>query len=128
MRPTCGNASSSSLIQSSTVDNDDEADLDEIYNQLYPEFDSYRIALIYNNRRKLMTKRTNRRGELNSISRTQQQQQTKTQLIQHRQGEALTSGLFQLPTDVPNDQLLNPCRPGAKNGNNFKCTNSVYKL
>ena len=26
-------------------------------------------------------------------------------------------------TAVP-DKLLNPCRPGSRNGNNFKCTNS----
>lgn len=37
-----------------------------------------------------------------------------------RQGD-LTSGVFQVPGSLP-DPLLNPCRPGAKNDNNFKCT------
>jgi hypothetical protein len=64
-------------------------------------------------------------GLINSINRAQPQTKMKNK-IQRKQGEALTSGLFQVPSSVP-DQLLNPCRPGAKKGNNFKCTNSVYK-
>ena len=38
--------------------------------------------------------------------------------------DSLTSGLFQVPSSFPQD-LLNSCRPGSKNGNNFKCRNSA---
>jgi len=39
-----------------------------------------------------------------------------------RRQESITSGIFQLPSRLPNS-LLTPCRPGARNGNNYKCTN-----
>ena len=42
-----------------------------------------------------------------------------------RQGLGFGSaGIFRLPTFVP-DPLLAPCRPGARNGNNYKCTNPL---
>jgi len=42
-----------------------------------------------------------------------------------RQGDALTTGLIQLPSNFPKDPLLNPCRPGSRTGNNYKCTNPI---
>ena len=33
-------------------------------------------------------------------------------------------GIFRLPTRI-SEALLVPCRPGARNGNNFKCTNPL---
>ena len=42
------------------------------------------------------------------------------QWLQRRQSE----GIFQLPTFSP-DPALAPCRPGARNGNNVKCTNPL---
>ena len=41
-----------------------------------------------------------------------------------RQGSN-TGGILQLPSALPDDALLNPCRPGARNGNNLKCTNPI---
>jgi len=41
-----------------------------------------------------------------------------------RQGSN-TGGILQVPSALPDDALLNPCRPGARNGNNFKCTNPI---
>lgn len=38
--------------------------------------------------------------------------------------DANTGGLFQIPASLP-EPLLNPCRPGARNGNNLKCTNPL---
>ena len=42
----------------------------------------------------------------------------------NRRQDALTSGVFQVPSSLP-EPLLNPCRPGARNGNNLKCTNPL---
>lgn len=84
MRPTCSNASSS-VIQSA-ADDEEAADTDEIYNQLYSEYDIYRIFLYHNNRRKMMMNR--HMGGLNSE-------------FQRKQGGDLTSGLFQVPSAVP---------------------------
>jgi hypothetical protein len=109
MRPTCR------VIKSSAA-NDDEADLDEIYNQLYPEYDFYRLILTYNNNRRNKLNRRLTGGELNY--------RRKLGIIQRKQGGSLTSGVFQVPSSLP-DPLLNSCRPGAKKDNNFKCTNSA---
>ena len=35
-----------------------------------------------------------------------------------------SDGIFRLPTRI-SEALLVPCRPGARNGNNFKCTNPL---
>jgi len=58
MRPTCR------VIKSSAA-NDDEADLNEIYNQLYPDYDFYRFILTYNNNRRNKLNRRLTGGELN---------------------------------------------------------------
>ena len=91
---------------------DDESD-DAIYNQIPDvierEYDFYRIVLVYGNRHESNHRR---RG-------------SSQQLIDRKQG-VLTSGVFQVPAALP-DPLLNPCRPGAKQGNNFKCSNTAYE-
>ncbi|XP_057374681.1 uncharacterized protein LOC130695555 [Daphnia carinata] len=38
--------------------------------------------------------------------------------------DATTAGIFQLPSSLP-DPLLQPCRTGARQGENFKCTNPL---
>ena len=35
-----------------------------------------------------------------------------------------SAGVFQFPSSVV-DPLLNPCRTGGRNGNNYKCTNPL---
>jgi len=42
-----------------------------------------------------------------------------------RQGDAHVTGLFHLMSNFPKDPLLNPCRSGARNRNNYKCTNPI---
>jgi len=78
--------------------------IDDTFNQLLPEYDDFRVFLV--NSQQSSAKRRN----WNSTPI-------------ERQG-ALTGGLFQLPSRLPNPQL-NPCRPGAQNGNNYKCTNPI---
>jgi len=79
-----------------------DEDIDELninYNQLSPEYDNFRFLFT-------------RDSAKNSAGK--------------RQGDALlTAGLFQLPANFPKDPLLNACRPGDRNGNNYKCTNPV---
>ncbi len=79
-----------------------DEDIDELninYNHLSPEYDNFRFLFT-------------RDSAKNSAGK--------------RQGDALlTAGLFQLPANFPKDPLLNACRPGARNGNNYKCTNPV---
>jgi hypothetical protein len=87
----------------SLLEEDDDDLFDENYNQLYPE---------------------------NNFYRNEHWQSS------YRQGfpfasyktpiEPIGYGLISKPTGVSrvHDQLLNPCRPGSRNGNNFKCANS----
>lgn len=72
-----------------------EQDLDQFYNQMYPVHDDYQFILIRMNRRYQKARRKQDSG-----------------------------GVFRFPTSVP-DTLLNPCRPGERSGNNFKCTNPL---
>ena len=46
------------------------------------------------------------------------------QQANNKRQDANTAGLFQIPASLP-EPLLNPCRPGARNGNNLKCTNPL---
>lgn len=73
--------------------------LDSIYNQLYPEYDDYRISLMY------------------------QSLEGRNDKGQRRQG-ANTAGIFQFPSSSL-ETLLQPCRTGARQGMNFKCTNPL---
>ena len=87
--------------------------MDANYDQLFPEFDFYRFVLVHKRNRRQLT--TNRRTKflhsaagINELNRRQ---------------DSITGGIFQVPVALP-DPLLNSCRPGSKNGNNFKCANS----
>lgn len=71
--------------------------LNSIYNQLYPEYDDYRISLVY--------------------------ESLEGRNDQRRQG-ANTFGIFQFPSSLL-ETLLQPCRTGARQGMNFKCTNPI---
>ena len=88
---------------------DDESTLNEEFNQLYPEFDWYRVTLIQNHAN----------SSSNSGPSAEQRQQTGVTT-----GESLTAGVFQVPGSLP-DPLLNPCRSADRAGNNFKCTNPI---
>ena len=72
--------------------------LDKNYNQVSPEYDDFRFFFTSD-------------PAQNSAGR--------------RQGDALTAGLIQLPANFPKDPMINACKPGAQNGNNYKCTNPV---
>ena len=86
----------------SPVEEYEDDELDATYNQLYPDYDFYHFVLVGG------VKKNQKRLFLTKSKRRQ---------------DSLTSGLFQVPNAFP-DQLLNPCRPGSRNGNNFKCRNS----
>lgn len=73
----------------------EDAFLAATFNQLYANYDSYRVSLVSTSLR---------RNETDAGP-------------DRRQDIINTSGVFQLP-----GSLLNPCRPGARSGNNFKCT------
>ncbi|KZS08618.1 Uncharacterized protein APZ42_027307 [Daphnia magna] len=73
--------------------------IDSVYNQFVPEYDDYQISLIYQN----VVERKDKG--------------------QRRQG-GNTAGAFQFPSSSP-DALLQPCRNGAREGINFKCTNPL---
>lgn len=83
----------------------EENELDSIFNQISPDYNDFRVFLVYD------PQYTGSKRFLNTTSI-------------RRQGET-TAGVFQLPTSLPADPQLNPCRPGAKNGNNFKCIDSL---
>ncbi|XP_045026492.1 uncharacterized protein LOC116919237 isoform X3 [Daphnia magna] len=53
-------------------------------------------------------------------------QQAKRGIIKRKiqRQDASTAGIFQLPSSLP-DPLLQPCRTGARQGENFKCTNPL---
>ena len=88
-----------------------EEDIDEIYNQLSPDYDFYQVVLVNSGGKNKRS--SNRKKKLIPSSKNK---------LEPRQ-EFLTSGLFKVPSSFPQN-LLNPCRPGSKNGNNFKCKNS----
>ncbi|XP_057370173.1 uncharacterized protein LOC130691269 [Daphnia carinata] len=78
----------------------EEEDLiDSVYNQFVAEYDDYQISLIYQN----------------AVERKDKGQR--------RQG-GNTAGALQFPSSSP-DALLQPCRNGAREGINFKCTNPL---
>lgn len=74
---------------------EEDAFLDETFNELYPDYSDYRVQLV--NRRRNATAKRRQFG---------------------------LGGIFQVPSSFP-EILLNPCRPGERNGNNFKCTNPL---
>ncbi len=76
----------------------EDAFLDRAYNQIHPEYD-VRVSLTKEN--------------LLERSGTAQRKQ-----------DTNTIGVFQLPSPLPHI-LLNPCRPGARRGLNYKCTNPL---
>ncbi len=78
---------------------EEEALVDSIYNQRSPDFDDFRISMVFES-----PIGTNNIG-------------------QRRQG-ATTGGIFQFPSFSP-EILLNPCRPGARREMNYKCTNPL---
>ena len=75
----------------------EDAFLDSVYNQLHPEYDDFRVFLI----------------DKSLVERND--------TVQRKQD---TFGVFQLPNALP-DSLLNPCRPGARRGLNYKCSNPL---
>ena len=80
--------------------------MDNTFNHLLPEFDDYTVFLV-------------------TDPQSQFEKRNWNATSSRRQG-GTTAGLFQLPTRFP---LLNPCRPGSRYGNNYKCTNPlVYEL
>lgn len=72
-----------------------DLEIDQFYNQIYPDYDDYRFIFIPSIKRHLLATRKQDSG-----------------------------GVFRFPFS-PADTLLNPCRPGKRNGNNFKCTNPL---
>ncbi|XP_046445779.1 uncharacterized protein LOC124195428 isoform X1 [Daphnia pulex] len=72
--------------------------LDSIYNHLHLESDEFRTSLVYQSLE----------GRNDTL---------------RRQG-ANTAGIFQFPSSSP-ETLLNPCRTGARQGTNYKCTNPL---
>lgn len=77
-----------------------EEDLtDSVYNQFLPAYDDYQVSLIYQNQ-----------GERKDNN-------------QRRQG-ANTAGIIRFPS-TSTEALLHPCRTGAREGINFKCTNPL---
>ena len=78
---------------------EEENSVDDVYDQLYAEYDPYRILFVYKNQ--IEQKDSGKR----------------------RQGQN-TLGSFQVSSSLP-DVLLNPCRPGAQNGYNAKCINPI---
>ena len=91
----------------SLPEEDDEDHFDENYNQIYPENNFFRVI-----------------GGKEHWQSSQRQgfpfASYKTPI------EPIGYGLISKLTGVSrvHDQLLNPCRPGSRNGNNFKCANS----
>ena len=82
-----------------------DEELDSIYNHLYPEYDFYPVTLIYGDDREQLSHRKGPPMHNN--------------VLQPYWSYEMRNDLIPLP-----DQLLNPCRPGKRNRNNFKCTNS----
>lgn len=79
--------------------------LDSIYNQLHPEYDEIQTSFVYQS---LVERNA-------TIGRNDKGQR--------RQG-ANTFGVFQFPSSLP-ETLLHPCRTGARQGINYKCTNPL---
>lgn len=83
---------------------EEDAFLDANFNELYPEFSDYQVQLV-----KVATKRRNATAK-------------------RKQDGFGLGGIFRVPSDVPEyvpEALLNPCRPGSRYGNNYKCTNPL---
>ena len=101
-RRSMGSCYDISSLSLPSEEEDDELDI--AYNQISPHlFDIYRPTFTYH---------TNNKTERVKGRRQQRRQAT------------LTSGIFQLPGSLP-EPLLNPCRPGKRFANNFKCTNPL---
>ena len=77
----------------------EDAFLDSLYNQFHPEYD-FSVFL----------------AKQNSVERNATAQ---------RRQDINTIGVFRLPSSPLPTTLLNPCRPGARNGLNYKCTNPL---
>ena len=75
----------------------EDAFLDSTFNQMYAQYDDYRVSLV----------QQQHYGRRNGSAADSRQ-------------DTNTAGVFQLP-----GSLLNPCRTGSRNGNNFKCTAPV---
>ena len=115
-------------LSSSQLLEQDINDLDESYNQLYPEYDFYRVTLFYGKQRKYLMKNRMLTPQFAAkpivISKTIEKLEPFTSPIKsNERQDIITSGVFQVPGSLPSDEILNGCRPGGKNGNNFKCTN-----
>ena len=78
---------------------EDDDELEELYNQVSPEYDFYHVTLVYGDERRSLSRRKSYPNYNNALQ-------------------------TQRPSYEMPDQLLNPCRPGKRNRNNFKCTNS----
>ena len=83
---------------------EEDAFLDATFNELYPEFSDYQVQIV---------KVAKRRGNATA---------------KRKQDEFGLGGIFRVPSYIPDnvpEALLNPCRPGSRYGNNYKCTNPL---
>ncbi len=101
-RSTCANVAT--FDSPYFVSEQEEVFLTNIFSQLLPDYDDYRVILVNDPQSSVGRRNWN----ATSI---------------RRQG-VNTAGVFQFPASLQ-DPLLNPCRPGARNGNNYKCTNPL---
>lgn len=97
-RPTCANIYAGDSPYFKPIQ--EIQTLDAAYNQHSPG------AALYSSTRQHLTGEA---GEVKDIKRQ----------------DSNTGGILQVSSALPDDALLNPCRPGAKNGNNLKCTNPI---
>lgn len=72
---------------------------DNVYNQIQPEYNAFQVFLV---------------GQ-SLVQRNDTAQ---------RKQDTNTVGVFQIPSSLP-DPILHPCRPGARRGLNYKCTNPL---
>ena len=123
------------VCSSSQLFEQDLNDLDESYNQLYPEYDFYRVTFVYGKERQKQI--TNRRTHphqseafnpiilYKTIEKLDKFTPPPISYHSNKRQDVITSGVFQVPGSLPPGELLNTCRPGEKNGNNFKCTKAT---
>ena len=93
----------------SLLEEDEEDQFDETYNQLYPGNDFYRVSMVDGEEQWQLIQRNRFPFAY---------YKTPNELERYR--------VIDQPNGVSrvHDQLLIPCRPGKRNGNNFKCANS----